>query len=509
MALSSSEALSVLQEHIHNFDQVTHVEDVGRILSLSDGIATIWGLGGVRYGERIDFDGGVSGIALGLNEDTTDVVLLGNGHNLSEGHLAKRTHKMIEAPVGMGVLGRVLDGLGQPIDGEGPLKDIKNTYIDPGAPSIIERESVSEPLQTGLVAIDVLVPIGRGQRELIIGDRQTGKTTIAIDAILNQKEAFDKGDTKNQVYCIYVGIGQKQSTIAGLVQTLKEHGAMDYTTVLSASASDAASLQYLAPYVGCTLGEYFRDKGKHALIIYDDLSKHAVAYREMSLLLKRPPGREAYPGDVFYLHARLLERAGKMSQDLGGGSLTALPIIETQAGDMSAYIPTNVISITDGQIFLESKLFNEGLRPAINVGTSVSRVGSAAQTKAMKQVSGKIKLDLAQYKEMQAFAQFSSDLDAASQKLLKRGRALTLLLKQPPYSPLSMPAQVALLFAGTRGYLDELSENAFERFRDEYLLALSEKQKDLLPSIAKEKRLTETTEKKLEAFLNDFMKGFV
>jgi F-type H+-transporting ATPase subunit alpha len=509
MALSSSEALSVLQEHIHNFDQITRVDDVGRILSLSDGIATIWGLGGVRYGERIDFDDGISGIALGLNEDTTDVVLLSSGYTLSEGHIAKRSHKMIEAPVGMGVLGRVLDGLGRPIDGEGPLKDVTYTYIDPGAPSIIERESVSEPLQTGLVAIDALVPIGRGQRELIIGDRQTGKTTIAMDTILNQKEAFDKGDTANQVYCIYVGIGQKQSTIAGLVQTLKERGAMDYTTVLSASASDAASLQYLAPYVGCTLGEYFRDKGKHALIIYDDLSKHAVAYREMSLLLKRPPGREAYPGDVFYLHARLLERAGKMSQELGGGSLTALPVIETQAGDMSAYIPTNVISITDGQIFLESKLFNEGLRPAINVGTSVSRVGSAAQTKAMKQVSGKIKLDLAQYKEMQAFAQFSSDLDAASQKLLKRGRALTLLLKQPPYSPLSMPAQVVLLFAGTRGYLDELSEDAFGRFRDEYLLALREKQKDLLPNIAKEGRLVDATEKKLETFLAGFMKGFV
>ena len=509
MALSSSEALSVLQEHIQNFDQIVRVDDVGRVLSLSDGVATIWGLEGVRYGELITFDHNLLGVALGLNEDTTDVVLLGSGHSLQEGHLAKRTHKMIEAPVGEGVLGRVLDGLGNPIDGLGPLKKVSLTYIDPGAPSIIERESVSEPLQTGLVSVDALVPIGRGQRELIIGDRQTGKTTIAIDAILNQKEAFDTGDTARQVYCIYVGIGQKQSTMAQIVQTLKEKGAMDYTVVLSASASDPASLQYLAPYVGCTLGEYFRDKGKHALIIYDDLSKHAVAYREMSLLLRRPPGREAYPGDVFYLHARLLERAGKMSRDMGGGSLTALPIIETQAGDMSAYIPTNVISITDGQIFLESRLFNEGLRPAINVGTSVSRVGSAAQTKAMKQVAGKIKLDLAQYKEMQAFSQFSSDLDPASKKLLKRGRALTLLLKQPPYQPLSMPEQVVLLFAGTRGHLDELNEDAFGRFRDEYLLALKEKQESILTAIATDRALSSSVEKKLEEFLKGFMRSFV
>ncbi len=509
MTLSSSEALSVLQEHIKHFDHMAETREVGRILSLSDGIATVWGLDGVKYGERVILGDNVQGIALSLHAETTGIVLLGSGQNLQEGDLAKRTGEMVEAPVGMGILGRVLDGLGRPIDGNGPLTDVSTTYIDAKAPGIIERESVSTPLQTGVKAIDALVPIGRGQRELIIGDRQTGKTTLAIDAILNQKKAFDAGDEDNQVHCIYVGIGQKQSTIAHLVQVLKEKGAMAYTTVVAANAADPASLQYLVPYVGCTMGEYFRDRGKHALIIYDDLSKHAVAYREMSLLLKRPPGREAYPGDVFYLHARLLERAGKMSADAGGGSLTALPIIETQAGDISAYIPTNVISITDGQIFLESKLFNEGLRPAINVGTSVSRVGSAAQRKAMKQVAGKIKLELAQYKEMQAFSQLSSDLDSTSKQLLTRGRALTLLLKQPPYSPLSMAEQVVLLFAGTRGYLDDLHEDAFIRFSDEFLAALREDKSLILPSIEEEGALSAAIEKKLHTFLVTFMERFV
>ncbi|TGW14685.1 F0F1 ATP synthase subunit alpha [Candidatus Hepatobacter penaei] len=509
MTLSSSEALSVLQDHIKHFDHMTETREVGRVLSLSDGIATVWGLDGVKYGERVILGDNVQGIALSLHAETTGIVLLGSGQNLQEGDLAKRTGEMVEAPVGMGILGRVLDGLGRPIDGNGPLTDVSTAYIDAKAPGIIERESVSTPLQTGVKAIDALVPIGRGQRELIIGDRQTGKTTLAIDAILNQKKAFDAGDENNQVHCIYVGIGQKQSTIAHLVQVLKEKGAMAYTTVVAANASDPASLQYLVPYVGCTMGEYFRDRSKHALIIYDDLSKHAVAYREMSLLLKRPPGREAYPGDVFYLHARLLERAGKMSADAGGGSLTALPIIETQAGDISAYIPTNVISITDGQIFLESKLFNEGLRPAINVGTSVSRVGSAAQRKAMKQVAGKIKLELAQYKEMQAFSQLSSDLDSTSKQLLTRGRALTLLLKQPPYSPLSMAEQVVLLFAGTRGYLDDLHEDAFIRFSDEFLAALREDKSLILTSIEKDAALSAAVEKKLNTFLVTFMERFV
>lgn len=505
----AADVFSVLKEHVENFEAKVQVSEVGHVLSLGDGIATVWGLKNVEYSELVKFEQDLYGIALSLNEDTTGVVLLGPSKDLSEGAIVQRTGQQVSAPVGMSLLGRVVDGLGRPIDGAGDLNNVRYMPVEQRAPGVIARESVCEPMQTGLKAIDALVPIGRGQRELIIGDRQTGKTAIALDTILNQKKAFDEGDTENQLYCIYVGIGQKQSTIAQFVKTLKQRGAMHYTTVVSAAASDVAPLQYLAPYVGCTMGEYFRDHGKHALIIYDDLSKHAVAYREMSLLLKRPPGREAYPGDIFYLHSRLLERAGKMNRELGGGSLTALPIIETQAGDMSAYIPTNVISITDGQIFLETKLFNEGLRPAINVGTSVSRVGSAAQHKGMKQVAGQIKLDLAQYKEMQAFSQFASDLDPTSKKLLTRGKALTFLLKQPQYHPLALEEQVVTLFAGTRGYLDGLDEKSFERFSDEFLAALRDDKEKLLEKIHKEKALSSAVEEKLETFLKKFLKGFV
>ena len=509
MSLNASEILSVLKAHITNFQNTTDVADVGRVLSLGDGIATIWGLEKIQFGEVVTFENNLQGLALNLNEETTDIVVLGNANTLKEGDTVKRAHKLMMAPQGMGLLGRVVNALGMPVDGGGPLKDVVMAPVEQKAPGIIERQSVTEPLQTGLMAVDALVPIGRGQRELIIGDRQTGKTAVALDAILNQKRTFEAQSGTEPVYCIYVGIGQKQSTIAHLVQTLKEHGAMDYTTVVTANASDPAPLQFLAPYVGCTMGEYFRDHGKHALIIYDDLSKHAVAYRQMSLLLKRPPGREAYPGDVFYLHARLLERAGQMSNAVGGGSLTALPIIETQAGDTSAYIPTNVISITDGQIILDSKLFNAGIRPAINVGASVSRVGSAAQQKAMKQVAGTLKLDLAQYKEVQAFSQFASDLEASSQQLLTRGNALTSLLKQPQYAPLALEEQVALLFVGTKGYLDTMDPKAFERFSEEFLLSLRKDKAKILSTIAQEKKLSPETEKKLTQFVDSFLKGFV
>lgn len=521
--LNTSDIFDILKKHVDAFEVTPDVQEVGTIVSLGDGIAQVWGLDNVQFGEIVVCEAPkdhkpVYGLVLSLEEDTTGIVLLGDGSHLKEGGAVRRTQKVATSPQGMGVVGRVLNGLGHPIDEAGPLTDVRDALIEKKAPGIIERKSVGESLLTGTTAVDALVPIGRGQRELIIGDRQTGKTTIALDAILSQRAAHDAWalktdknptDADHPVYCIYVGIGQKRSTIAQLVQRLKEEGAMAYTTVVAATASDPAALQFLAPYVGCVMGEYFRDHGKHALIIYDDLSKHAVAYREISLLLRRPPGREAYPGDIFYLHARLLERAGKMCDALGGGSLTALPIIETQAGDLSAYIPTNVISITDGQIFLDGKLFNEGLRPAIDVGTSVSRVGSAAQSKAMKQVAGKMKLELAQYKEVKAFAQFASDMDAASRQQLKRGHVLTQLLKQPCHAPRTVEEQVVLLFAGTQGLLDDLDDPALERFSAECLSIIRQDVADVLQAVGANKKMTDAMQTNLYKALKGAVKGFV
>ena len=452
MDINPSEVTKILKEQIKKFGDKAEVSEVGQVLSVGDGIARIYGLDNVQAGEMVEFSDGSKGMALNLEKDNVGVVIFGDDRAIKEGDTVKRTGSIVDVPVGKELLGRVVDGLGNPIDGKGVLdKGLKRNRVEVKAPGIIPRRSVSEPVQTGLKAIDSLIPIGRGQRELIIGDRQTGKTAVAIDTIINQKEINQSGDEKQKLYCIYVAIGQKRSTVAQIVKTLEDAGAMEYTTIVAATASDPAPLQFLAPYTGCTIGEYFRDNGMHALIIYDDLSKQAVAYRQMSLLLRRPPGREAYPGDVFYLHSRLLERAAKLNDENGGGSLTALPIIETQAGDVSAYIPTNVISITDGQIFLETELFNQGIRPAVNVGLSVSRVGSAAQTKAMKKVAGSIKLELAQYREMAAFAQFGSDLDASTQKLLNRGSKLTELLKQKQYSPMSVAEQVVSVFCGVKG----------------------------------------------------------
>ncbi|MDR2766519.1 MAG: F0F1 ATP synthase subunit alpha [Holosporaceae bacterium] len=467
MKIKPSEVSAILKKRLESVDAAAEFIEVGRVLSVGDGVAKVYGLEDVFMGEMVLFDSGVSGMALSLGEDTVDVVLFGEDRNVFEGMEVRRSGKIMQAPVGKELLGRVVNALGEPIDGKGPLRATEYRAVDVRAPGIVERKSVHEPVHTGLKAVDALVPIGRGQRELIIGDRQTGKTAIAVDAIINQKYAFDNGVEKNKLYCIYVAIGQKKFSVAQIVKTLTDAGAMAYTIVVAATASDAATMQYLAPYAGCAMGEYFRDNGMHALIIYDDLSKHAVAYRQMSLLLRRPPGREAYPGDVFFLHSRLLERAAKLNGANGGGSLTALPIIETQAGDLSAYIPTNVISITDGQIFLESDLFYNGVRPAINVGQSVSRVGSAAQTKSMKQVAGKIKLELAQYREMANFAQFASDLDPASKRLIARGERLTELLKQPQYSPLGVENQVLGIFLGVNGYLDQLElpqVRPFERY---------------------------------------------
>jgi len=461
MQINPSEVKKILKEQIKKFGEKAEISEVGQVLSVGDGIARVHGLDNVQAGEMVEFSTGIKGMALNLESDNVGVVIFGDDRSIKEGDVVKRTGAIVDVPVGKKLLGRVVDALGNPIDGKGELdKKLKKRRVEVKAPGIIPRQSVNQPMQTGLKALDTLIPIGRGQRELIIGDRQTGKTAIAIDTIINQKEINKSGEEKNKLYCIYVAIGQKQSTVAQIVKTLEEAGAMEYTSIVSATASDPAPLQFLAPYTGCTMGEYFRDNGMHALIIYDDLSKQAVAYRQMSLLLRRPPGREAYPGDVFYLHSRLLERAAKLNDDKGGGSLTALPIIETQAGDVSAYIPTNVISITDGQIFLETELFNQGVRPAVNVGLSVSRVGSAAQTKAMKKVAGSIKLELAQYREMAAFAQFGSDLDATTQKLLNRGSKLTELLKQDQYSPMTVAQQVIAVFSGVRGFLDkvELSE---------------------------------------------------
>jgi F-type H+-transporting ATPase subunit alpha len=481
------------------------LKEFGTVISIGDGIARVFGLMKVQAGEMVEFSSGVKGMALNLETDNVGIVVLGNDREIQEGDIVKRTGSIVDVPIGNGMLGRVVDPLGTPIDGLGPIQSDMRQRVELKAPGIIPRKSVHEPMQTGLKAVDSLVPIGRGQRELIIGDRQTGKTAIAIDTIINQRSMHEQDDEKRKLYCIYVAVGQKRSTVANIVKTLRNFNSMRYSVVVAATASDAAPLQFLAPYSGCAIGEYFRDNGKHALIIYDDLSKQAVAYRQMSLLLRRPPGREAYPGDVFYLHSRLLERAAKMNENHGGGSLTALPVIETQAGDVSAYIPTNVISITDGQIFLETELFYKGIRPAINVGLSVSRVGSAAQIKAMKQVAGSMKLELAQYREVAAFAQFGSDLDAATQQLLNRGEKLTELLKQKQYVPMPAEEQVCVLFAGVKGYLDKVATNEIAKFEQLYLAHLRSKHSVLLDTIRKEKVLTPKTNSEIAAILEDFI----
>ncbi|MEE8172557.1 MAG: F0F1 ATP synthase subunit alpha [Alphaproteobacteria bacterium] len=508
MDIGAAEVSAILKEQIANFGTEADVAEVGQVLSVGDGVARVYGLDNVQAGEMVEFPGNIRGMALNLETDNVGVVIFGEDRGIKEGDTVKRTGAIVEVPVGKGLLGRAVDPLGNPIDGKGPIESSETRRIEVKAPGIIPRRSVNEPVQTGLKALDALVPIGRGQRELIIGDRQTGKTAVAIDTIINQKEVNASDDEANKLYCIYVAIGQKRSTVAQVMKTLVENGAMEYTIIVSATASEAAPLQFLAPYSGCTMGEFFRDNGMHAVIIYDDLSKQAVAYRQMSLLLRRPPGREAYPGDVFYLHSRLLERAAKMNADHGGGSLTALPVIETQAGDVAAYIPTNVISITDGQIFLETDLFYQGIRPAINVGLSVSRVGSAAQIKAMKQVAGRIKLELAQYREMAAFAQFGSDLDAATQRLLARGARLTELLKQGQYSPLAIEEQVVVIFAGVRGYLDGIEVAQIGRFEQEFLSEVRAGGGDILSAIRSSGELSDDIEKKLAATLDDFVKKF-
>jgi len=508
MQINPSEITKLLKEQIKNFGEKAEVSEIGKVLSVGDGIARVYGLDNVEAGEMVEFEDGSKGMALNLESDNVGVVIFGDDRKIKEGSTVKRTGSIVDSPVGKELLGRVVDGLGNPIDGKGNLSEkIKRQRVEVKAPGIIPRQSVSEPMQTGLKAIDTLIPIGRGQRELIIGDRQTGKTALAIDAIINQKTINESDDEKKKMYCIYVAIGQKRSTVAQIVKTLEDAGAMKYTTVVAATASDAAPLQFLAPYTGCTIGEYFRDNGMHALIIYDDLSKQAVAYRQMSLLLRRPPGREAYPGDVFYLHSRLLERAAKLSDANGGGSLTALPIIETQAGDVSAYIPTNVISITDGQIFLETELFNQGIRPAVNVGLSVSRVGSAAQTKAMKKVAGSIKLELAQYREMAAFAQFGSDLDASTQKLLNRGSKLTELLKQYQYSPMTVAEQVISVFTGVRGYLDDVELNNIKKFESEIIEKIKSEKVEIIDSIQFSGKLEKEIEESLIQLIEEYKKN--
>ena len=507
MQINPSEVTKILKEQIKKFGEKAEVSEVGQVLSVGDGIARVYGLDNVQAGEMVEFSSGVKGMALNLENDNVGVVIFGEDRSIKEGDVVKRTKAIVDAPVGKNLLGRVVDALGNPIDGKGDLdKKIERKRVDVKAPGIIPRQSVYQPMQTGLKAIDSLIPIGRGQRELIIGDRQTGKTAIAIDTIINQKEINKSDEKKDKLYCIYVAIGQKRSTVAQILKTLEDAGAMEYTTIVSATASDPAPLQFLAPYTGCTMGEYFRDNGMHALIIYDDLSKQAVAYRQMSLLLRRPPGREAYPGDVFYLHSRLLERAAKLNDEKGGGSLTALPIIETQAGDVSAYIPTNVISITDGQIFLETELFNQGIRPAVNVGLSVSRVGSAAQTKAMKKVAGSIKLELAQYREMAAFAQFGSDLDASTQKLLNRGSKLTELLKQDQYSPMPVAQQVIAVFAGVRGFLDDVELINIKNIEKQIYEEIKSSSPDIIDSINNTGKLEEEIEKKLTSIIEQFKK---
>ena len=508
MDINPSEITKILKEQIKNLWDKTEVSEIGKVLSVGDGIARVYGLDNVQAGEMVEFKDGSKGMALNLESDNVGIVIFGDDRSIKEGDTVKRTGAIVDVPVGKELLGRVVDALGNPIDGKENLKKgIKRKRVEVKAPGIIPRKSVSEPMQTGLKAIDSLIPVGRGQRELIIGDRQTGKTAVAIDTIINQKKINESSDEKKKLYCIYVAIGQKRSTVAQIVKTLQDAGAMDYTIIVSATASDPAPLQFLAPYTGCTFGEFFRDNGMHALIIYDDLSKQAVAYRQMSLLLRRPPGREAYPGDVFYLHSRLLERAAKLNDDNGGGSLTALPIIETQAGDVSAYIPTNVISITDGQIFLETELFNQGIRPAVNVGLSVSRVGSAAQTKAMKKVAGSIKLELAQYREMAAFAQFGSDLDASTQKLLNRGSKLTELLKQDQYSPMTVAEQVVSVYSGVKGYLDSINTSQIRSFEKGLLELVKSEKPEILESIQKSGKIEENTEKLLSEVIDNYKKS--
>ena len=507
MDIQPSEISKILKEEIKNFGSDSEITEVGQVLSIGDGIARIYGLDNVQAGEMVMFDDGTKGMALNLEDDNVGVVLFGSDANIKEGDTVKRTNAIVDVPVGKELLGRVVDALGNPIDGKGNIESKDRSRIEVKAPGIIPRKSVSEPMQTGLKAIDSLIPVGRGQRELIIGDRQTGKTAIAIDTIINQKTINASDDESKKLYCIYVGIGQKRSSIAQTVKTLEDAGAMEYTTVVAATASDAAPLQFLAPYTGCSMGEYFRDNGMHALIIYDDLSKQAVAYRQMSLLLRRPPGREAFPGDVFYLHSRLLERAAKLNDESGGGSLTALPVIETQANDVSAFIPTNVISITDGQIFLETELFNQGIRPAVNVGLSVSRVGSAAQTKAMKKVAGSIKLELAQYREMAAFAQFGSDLDASTQKLLNRGSKLTELLKQNQYSPMTIAEQVVSIFTGVNGYLDDLELNLIKDFEKDLFELIKSSHGDIIEAINSSGNLEDDVASKLSTIIEEFKKN--
>ena len=511
MDISAAEISKILKEQIADYGSEAKVSEVGRVLSIGDGIARVYGLDKVQLGEMVEFDGGIRGMALNLESDNVGVVIFGDDRAIREGDTVKRTKSIVDVPVGKELLGRVVDGLGNPIDGKGPIpSSAKRSRVEVKAPGIMPRKSVHEPMMTGLKAIDTLVPIGRGQRELIIGDRQIGKTAIALDTFINQKESNDAAgkDDSKKLFCIYVAIGQKRSSVAQIVKTLEEYGAMDYSIVIASTASESAPMQFLAPYAAATMGEYFRDNGMHAVVVYDDLSKQAVAYRQMSLLLRRPPGREAYPGDVFYLHSRLLERAAKVNDKLGAGSLTALPIIETQAGDVSAFIPTNVISITDGQIFLESELFYRGVRPAVNVGLSVSRVGSAAQTKAMKKVAGSIKLELAQYREMAAFAQFASDMDASTQQLLARGSRLVELLKQPQYSPLPMEEQVVSIYAGVNGYLDNVNLEKISEFESELTNLIKSSHKDILKSIRDEKALSDSTEEKLKKVIQNLLKTF-
>ncbi|TDQ61626.1 F-type H+-transporting ATPase subunit alpha [Maritalea mobilis] len=508
MDIKAAEISAILKDQIKDFGKEAQVSEVGQVLSVGDGIARVYGLDNVQAGELVEFPGGIKGMALNLEADNVGVVIFGSDRGIKEGDTVKRTGAIVDVPVGKELLGRVVDGLGNPIDGKGPIKSSARALADVKAPGILPRKSVHEPMSTGLKSVDAMIPIGRGQRELIIGDRQTGKTAIILDTFLNQKPAHDAGNEDDKLYCIYVAVGQKRSTVAQFVKTLEDAGALEYSIVVAATASDPAPMQFLAPFTACAMGEYFRDNGMHAVIGYDDLSKQAVAYRQMSLLLRRPPGREAYPGDVFYLHSRLLERAAKLNEDHGSGSLTALPVIETQANDVSAYIPTNVISITDGQIFLETDLFFQGIRPAVNVGLSVSRVGSSAQIKAMKQVAGSIKGELAQYREMAAFAQFGSDLDAATQQLLNRGARLVELLKQPQFSPLKTEEQVAVIFAGVNGYLDKIAVRDVQKFEAGLLSALRSKHQDLLTTIAKEKALSDDLKAKLDAAIGDYAKTF-
>ena len=509
MDIRAAEISAILKEQITNFGKEAEVAEVGRVLSVGDGIARVYGLDQVQAGELVEFDNNVKGMALNLETDNVGVVIFGDDRGIQEGDVVRRTETIVDTPIGKGLLGRVVDALGNPIDGKGPIKDVKRGRVEVKAPGIMPRQSVFEPMQTGLKAIDSLIPVGRGQRELIIGDRQTGKTSIALDTFINQK--FINGSAKkdsDKLFCIYVAVGQKRSTVAQFVRALEENGALEYSIVVAATASEPAPMQFLAPYTAAAMGEYFRDNGMHSLVVYDDLSKQAVAYRQMSLLLRRPPGREAYPGDVFYLHSRLLERAAKLNEANGSGSMTALPIIETQAGDVSAYIPTNVISITDGQIFLETDLFYKGIRPAVNGGLSVSRVGSSAQIKAMKQVAGSIKLELAQYREMAAFAQFASDMDASTRQLLERGARLTELLKQPQYSPMPVEEQVVVLFAGVNGYLDKIALTDIGRFESGLLDALRGSGKEILDNIRAENKISEETESKLKEAVEIFTKSF-